>query len=96
MLFRSESAEDILSDFEYLFPPTNQLPAPNETGTLPALELSLNEQKVVECLGRDDISIDDVIRKSGLPASAVAVTLLGLEMKRIVKQLPGKCYIRNS
>src|SRR4051812_6518779 len=71
-----ESAEDILSEFEYLFPATNKLPAPNETGALPALELSSNEQKVVECLGKDDITIDEVIRQSGLPASAVAVTLL--------------------
>ena len=90
-----ESAEDILSEFEYLFPVTNRLPAPNETGTLPALELSEQEQKIFACLGKEESSIDEVIRRSGLPASAVAVTLLGLEMKRIVRQLPGKCFLRN-
>jgi DNA processing protein len=89
-----ESAEDILGEFEYLFPATNRPPAPNETGTLPALELSEQEQRVFACLGKEELSIDEVIRKSGLPASAVAVTLLGLEMKRIVRQLPGRCYLR--
>src|SRR6266496_956545 len=80
-----ESAEDIVSEFEYLFPPTNRPPAPNETGALPALTLSENEQKVVDCVtAGNEITIDEVIRNSGLPASAVNATLLGLEMKRVI------------
>ena len=90
-----EGAEDILSEFEYLFPPSNRPPAPNETGVLPALELSTNEQQVHACLTREEISIDEVIRLSGLPTSAVSVALLSLEMKRLVKQLPGKMFVRN-
>ena len=79
-----------------MFPATNRPAAPSETGILPALELSENEQKVMGCLTEGtETNIDEVIRNSGLPASAVAVTLLGLEMKRIVKQLPGKCFVRN-
>ena len=34
-------------------------------------------------------------RRSGLPSSAVSVALLGLEMKRLVRQLPGKMFVRN-
>jgi len=91
-----EGAEDILSEFEYLFPASNRPPSPGETGTLPALELSENEQKVLDCLRTDDeTSIDEVIRKSSLPSSAVSVALLSLEMKRVVKQLPGKLFVRN-
>lgn len=91
-----ESAEDILSEFEYLFPGTNRPPAPNETGALPALTLSENEEKVMVCIaGKEETMIDDIIRKSGLPASAVSATLLGLEMKRVIRQLPGKCFVRN-
>jgi DNA processing protein len=91
-----EGAEDILSEFEYLFPSSNKPPSPGETGTLPALELSENEQKVIDALRSDDeTSIDEVIRKSGLPSSAVSVALLSLEMKRVVKQLPGKLFVRN-
>jgi DNA processing protein len=91
-----EGAEDILSEFEYLFPASNRPPTPNETGTLPALELPENEQKVFATLGREEVSIDDVIRKSGLPSSAASVALLSLEMKRLVRQLPGKMFVRNT
>ena len=91
-----EGAEDILSEFEYLFPQTNRPSAPNETGVLPALMLSANEQAVYDALKKDDeISIDEVIRYSGLPSSAASVALLSLEMKRLIKQLPGKMFLRN-
>jgi DNA processing protein len=90
-----EGAEDILSEFEYLFPATNRPPTASETGTLPALPLSANEQSVFEILGHEETGIDEVIRHSGLPASAVSVALFSLEMKRLVKQLPGKVFVRN-
>ncbi|MEW6305403.1 MAG: DNA-processing protein DprA [Verrucomicrobiota bacterium] len=91
-----EDAEDVLSEFEYLFPNSNRPPSPAETGTLPALTLSENEQKVYDVLSSsDEMAIDDIIRRSGLPSSAVSVALLGLEMKRVVKQLPGKLFLRN-
>jgi DNA processing protein len=63
---------------------------------LPALELSENEQKVYDSLSEEQLSIDEVIRKSGLPASAASVALLSLEMKRIIRQLPGKMFVRNA
>ncbi len=91
-----ESAEDILSEFEYLFPPSNRPPSPSTTGTLPAVALNENEQKVYDSLDHEEISIDEVIRKSGLPASAVSVALLSLEMKRVIRQLPGKLFVKNS
>jgi DNA processing protein len=91
-----EGAEDILSEFEYLFPTTNRSPSANETGVLPALTLSENEQNVFDTLKvEEEISIDEVIRFSGLPSSAASVALLSLEMKRLVKQLPGKLFVRN-
>jgi DNA processing protein len=90
-----EGAEDVLSEFEYLFPASNRPPSPAETGVLPALELSANEQKVYDALSREESSVDEVIRHSGLSPSTVSVALLGLEMKRVIKQLPGKLFIRN-
>ena len=62
---------------------------------LPALELSENEQRVYGVLDGEELSIDEVIRKAGLPSSAVSVALLSLEMKRLVKQLPGKLFVKN-
>ena len=91
-----EGAEDILSEFEYLFPASNKPPSVADTGVLPAIELSANEQKVYDTLDHEEIGIDDVIRKSGLPTSAVSVALLSLEMKRLIRQLPGKRFVKNS
>ena len=90
-----EGAEDILSEFEYLFPPSNKLPTASATGQLPALELSENEQRVYDTLSNEEISIDNVIRRSTLPSSVVSVALLSLEMKRLIRQLPGKLFVKN-
>lgn len=91
-----EGAEDILSEFEYLFPPSQRPPSPADSGTLPALTLSDPEQRVFTALGRGECSIDEVIRLSALPASIAAVALLSLEMKHLVTQLPGKVFVRNT
>jgi DNA processing protein len=91
-----EGVEDILSEFEYLFPASNKPPSAGDTGVLPALELSENEQLVFDAVtANDETTIDEVIRASGLPSSMVSVALFSLEMKRLVKQLPGKLFVRN-
>jgi DNA processing protein len=90
-----ESAEDILSEFEYLFPVSNRPASPNETGAMPSIPLSENEQKVLNAIElAEETPIDEVIRRSALPASAVSVALLNLELKRLVKQRPGKFFER--
>ena len=91
-----EAAEDILSEFEYLFPVSNRPAAPAQAALLPAFELSEPEQKVYGLLNLEELDIDEVIRRSGLPSSAVSVVLLSLEMKRLVRQLPGKLFVRNN
>ena len=84
-----------LREFEYLFPASNKPASASETGVLPALELNENEQKVLAVVkAGDESSIDEIIRASGLPSSAVNVALFSLEMKRLVKQLPGKMFVR--
>ncbi len=90
-----ESAEDILCEFEYLFPSTNRPAVLQDAPNLPAFALSANEAALVALIDNEEKSIDDLIRRSGLPASAVSVTLLGLEMKRLIRQLPGKLFIKN-
>ena len=90
-----EGIDDILPEFEYLFPPPNRPASPAETGVLPALELAVPEQRVLGVLDRDGRSVDEVIRNSGLPASAANAALFALEMKRLIRQLPGRLYIRS-
>jgi DNA processing protein len=91
-----EGAEDILCEFEYLFPANNRPSLLKESPNLPALSLSENETAVYDLIDKEDLGIDDIIRRSGLPSSAVSVALLGLEMKRLIRQLPGKMFVRNS
>ncbi len=89
-----EGPEDILSEFEYLFPASNK---PVGEPGLPAMTLSENEQKVYDFLNdREEFAIDEIVRGTGLPVSAVSVALLSLEMKRLLKQLPGKLFVRNT
>jgi DNA processing protein len=95
----TEDAEDILGEFEYLLPKraTEPADAPSaDGGTKPALVLSDMEEKVMAHLGREETAIDEVIRASGLTTACVSATLLSLEMKRLVRQLPGKMYVRNT
>jgi len=91
-----EGIEDILSEFEYLFPSTNIMSEPKQTPMLPAIELSEGEKAVLMAIdGEDEYTVDEIIQKCGLTASAVSVALFNLEIKRIIKQLPGKLYIKN-
>ena len=66
-----------------------------ETGTLPALALNPHEQQLLELLGDGEHQMDELIRASGLPPSTVSVTLLSLEMKHLVRQLPGRLFTRS-
>ena len=95
----TEDVEDILGEFEYLLPKRSTEQAessPSGGGTKPALRLSETEEKVMAQLGQEETAIDDIIRASGLTTACVSATLLALEMKRLVRQLPGKQYVRNS
>lgn len=90
-----EGLEDILSEFEYLFPPSNRTATADESGIQPALALSEPEQKILATLSALEQTTDDIIRATGLPASATNVALFSLEMKRLIRQLPGKLFVRN-
>jgi DNA processing protein len=87
-----EGAEDIVTEFEYLFPTSNK--AQGSGAQLPGLTLGENEKVVYEALGAEEMFMDEVIARTGLPASAVSVSLLTLEVKRLVKQKPGKIFSR--
>ena len=91
-----EGAEDILCEFEYLFPANDRPSKVKDSPNLPAFSLSENETAVYDVVDNEELAIDDIIRRSGLPASTVSVALLGLEMKRLLRQLPGKVFVKNT
>ena len=89
-----ENAEDILTEFEYLFPQTNRRESGNpiEPEILPSVTLTDNERIMLELLEAEGRHLDELTRHSGMPSSAASVALLGLEMKRLAKQFPGKYF----
>ena len=61
---------------------------------MPLANLTEHEQAVLDALDTTEQPIDTVIANSGLPVATVSVALLGLEMKRLARQLPGKLFAR--
>ncbi len=64
-------------------------PVPQDRPDLPP-----EEQAVLDALGDTESGIDRLIESTGLPAPTVTATLLKLEMKRLVRPLPGFRYVR--
>jgi DNA processing protein len=52
------------------------------------------EHRVFRCLTWEPIHIDDLIEQCGLSAAEVSGLLLGLELKGLLRQLPGHSYVR--
>jgi DNA processing protein len=82
------SVDDILEDYEYLF---SQATLPRRPGPVQkAPQLSEEEALLIEALDQGEGRVDCLIRDSGLQPAAVSALLLGLEMKKVVKMLPGQ------
>lgn len=53
-----------------------------------------DEGAVVALLGDEPVSIDHLIRESGLPSNRISALLLELELKGLVRNIPGQGYVR--
>ncbi|MCF7849764.1 MAG: DNA-processing protein DprA, partial [Kiritimatiellales bacterium] len=85
-----ESLDDILEEYEFLIPPSElDAPAP-ATAARPDVPLSEEESKIVEALWQESLDVDSLARKTGLKSHQLSSLLLGLEMKRVVRMLPGR------
>jgi DNA processing protein len=83
-------AGDILDDLQILLPQKAQL----ESTPARTLQLNDTERAVYESIAEAETAIDAIIMKSGLPPGTVSSTLFALEMKRLVKQLPGQHFVK--
>ncbi len=84
-------ANDLLDDLQILLPETK--PAPDAAvRALPLL--TDDERRVFDAIEAAETSIDDIATKAELPSATVSATLLRLELKRLVKQLPGKYFVK--
>jgi len=58
-------------------------------------DLSDDERSLLALLSPDEPEhIDGLAEKSGLDVSMLSALLLGLEMRDVVRQLPGRCFVR--
>ncbi len=86
-------AEDLLEDFSQL--PLGDAPALFEN--IPQMilpELSEDEEVVYACLSAEDISLDRLIEQTKMPIPRLLPSLLKLEMKKLIRQLPGPRYVK--
>ncbi|MEM1157298.1 MAG: DNA-processing protein DprA [Verrucomicrobiota bacterium] len=84
-----EEVEDILSEYEFSFSKpeiTPKRPWPDD--------LSEEELKILKVMQTEEIQMDVLIQKTELASHLVSSSLLRLEMRKLVRQLPGKIFIK--
>jgi DNA processing protein len=84
-------ASDILDDLQILLPEAKPSP---EAAARSLPPLSQDERRIYDAIEATETSIDDIAEKTDLPSATVSSTLLQLKLKRLVKQLPGKYFVR--
>lgn len=84
-------ANDVLDDLQVLLPETKPSPA---AAVRPLPPLTEEERSIYDAIESDETSIDDITLKCKLPSGTVSSTLLRLELMRLVKQLPGKYFVK--
>jgi len=86
-----EGVEDVLAEVEQWLPP--RAGAPRRTPA-PVPELSGNEKRVFDQLGREPCHVDQLVERIDLAAADLLTALLKLELDGLVTQLPGKQFVR--
>ncbi|HAK06840.1 MAG TPA: DNA-protecting protein DprA [Spartobacteria bacterium] len=86
-------ASDVLDDLQILLPETK--PSPEAAARL-LPPLTKDESRVYAAIDSTETPIDQIAAKSDLPSAVVSSTLLRLELKHLVKQLPGKYFVKLS
>lgn len=84
-----ESAADILSEISVNLPAEEQLSIEQVTAAL-----SEEEKTLLALIPYQPTHIDDLVRACGSGAAGVITVLLSLELKKLVRQTPGKYYCR--
>ena len=85
-----ETLNDILEEYEFLIPEAEREVPPASTAARPEVPLSETETAVVDALWHEPLDVDTLAREAGLRSHELSGILLGLEMKRVVRMLPGR------
>ncbi|MDZ4197825.1 MAG: DNA-processing protein DprA [Kiritimatiellia bacterium] len=85
-----EDLADVYDELDYLKPAETGETQPEMPG-FAAFSFSADEERVVQALvGEDPPDVDSLAREVGMPAHKLSTLLVGLEMKRVVRMLPGR------
>ncbi|MGE5843007.1 MAG: DNA-processing protein DprA [Deltaproteobacteria bacterium] len=86
-----ENADDVLDELglNYAYAPKKDS---YTEPVLPPLEES--ERRVYDLLGDYPLHIDDIVRQGNMEPGAASAVLMRMELKGIVRQLPGKLFVR--
>ncbi len=76
--------------------PSATMPGPRETGEAPAAlsDLTPDERLILDALSLQQRHVDQIIEGCRLPASRASAGLLMLELKGLIRRLPGNMFMR--
>lgn len=82
-----EDADDILCHFEDFFPPSFA-----QSVAAHPVYFDKNEWSLLEKMTHEEIGVDALAQLANLPVHQVHTTLMGLVLKKAIKEFPGKLY----
>jgi DNA processing protein len=86
-----ENADDVLDELGLNYSYTSKKDSYSEP-PLPPMED--NEKKVYDLIEDYPLHIDDIVRKGNMEPGAASAVLMRMELKGIIRQLPGKLFVR--
>lgn len=89
-----ENADDILAEFGFF---GRGAAGQSDTTPIgrPSRDLDELEKKVYEAIGDYAIHMDDIVRLAAMDAGKVAGILMKMELEGMVRQLPGRMFVRS-
>ena len=79
--------QDILEELN-LSPSASNPKAAGETG-------EIEKNSIYNLIGQEAITLDELIEKSSISSSRISGLILELQLKKLIKELPGKYFMRN-
>lgn len=86
-----EDLDDVLKEFEFLFPSAERARLVRQQDARQRLTLAPAEEAVVRALWTEpELDVDVLIRRTGLSSAQLMTLTMQLEMKRVLRRLPGR------
>ena len=94
-----ETLDDIVEEFPEIVRRSVQRYQSPENDMIPpqaAVDLSAQEAQVLALIPSEETHVDAIIQTSQLPAHVVMSILVTLELRGLVRQFPGKLFVRTT